>query len=148
MMDMKFAFTFVSPSTERLQGWTPQEYLKLKLEELLAPASLTRVIEEFNRQYEVGRESGSFVRSSTLELELLCRDGSSVWSEVTASFLLGEDGKPIGVLGVTRDITERRKAEKKNGSSWRTWPVPKKWRPWGPWQAASPMTSTTCFREL
>ena len=112
MMDMKFAFTFVSPSIERLQGWTPHEYLKLTLEELLVPASLTRVFEEFNRQYEVGRESGSFVRSSTLELELLRRDGSSVWSEVTASFLLGEDGKPIGALGMTRNITERRKAEK------------------------------------
>jgi PAS domain S-box-containing protein len=112
MMDMTFAFTFVSPSIERLQGWAPHEYLKLRLETLLAPASLIKVLEEFNRQYELGRESGSFVRSSTLELELLRRDGSSVWSEVTASFLLGEDGKPIGVLGVTRDITERRKAEK------------------------------------
>ena len=49
---------------------------------------------------------------ATLELELLRRSDSSVWSEVTASFLLGEDGNPIGVLGVTRDITERRKAEK------------------------------------
>ncbi len=112
MMDMKFTFTFVSPSIERLQGWTPHEYLKLRLEEVLVPASLNKVFEEFNRQFELGRESGSFIRSSTLELELLRRDGASVWSEVTASFLLGEDGKPIGVLGVTRDITERRKAEK------------------------------------
>ena len=112
MMDMKFTFTFVSPSIERLQGWTPHEYLKLRLEEVLVPASLNKVFEEFNRQFELGRESGSFARSSTLELELLRRDGASVWSEVTASFLLGEDGKPIGVLGMTRDITERRKAEK------------------------------------
>jgi PAS domain S-box-containing protein len=112
MMDMTFAFTFVSPSIERLQGWTPHEYLKLRLETLLAPASLVKVREEFNRQFELGRESGSFARSSTLELELLRMNGASVWSEVTASFLLGEDGKPIGVLGVTRDITERRKAEK------------------------------------
>jgi PAS domain S-box-containing protein len=112
MMDMKFAFTFVSPSVERLQGWTPHEYMKLRLEEVLAPASLSRVFEEFNRQYELGRDSGYVVRSATLELELLRKGGASVWSEVTASFLLGEDGKPIGVLGVTRDITERRKAEK------------------------------------
>jgi PAS domain S-box-containing protein len=112
MMDMKFAFTFVSPSIERLQGWTPHEYMKLRLEELLAPASLSRVLEEFNRQYELGRDSGYVVRSATLELELLRKGGTSVWSEVTASFLLGEDAKPIGILGVTRDITERRKAEK------------------------------------
>ena len=112
MMDMKFAFTFVSTSVERLQGWTHQEYMKLRLEESLTPASLKKVFEEFKHQYELGLESGSFARSSTLELELLRRDGSSVWTEVTASFLLGDDGKPIGVLGVTRDITERRKAER------------------------------------
>lgn len=112
MMDMKFAFTFVSPAIERLQGWTHHEYMKLRLEESLTPASLKKVFEEFNRQYELGLASGSFARSSTLEIELLRRDGSSVWSEVTASFLLGEDGMPIGVLGVSRDITERRKAER------------------------------------
>lgn len=111
MMDMKFAFTFVSPSIERLQGWTHHDYMKLRLEESLTPASLNRVFEEFKRQYRLGLASGSFARSSTLELEMLRRDGTSVWTEVTASFLLGEDGKPIGVLGVTRDITERRKAE-------------------------------------
>jgi PAS domain S-box-containing protein len=112
MMDMKFTFTYVSPSIERLQGWDPNQYLKLRLEKVLAPASLSRVFDEFNRQYELGRESGSFARSCTLELELLRRDGSSVWAEVTASFLLGEDGHPLGVLGMARDITERRKAER------------------------------------
>jgi len=111
MMDMRFTFTYVSPSIERLQGWTPNEYVKLRLEEVLAPASLNRVFDEFNRHYELGRESGSFARSCTLEIELLRRGGSSVWAEVTASFLLGEDSHPIGMLGMARDITERRRAE-------------------------------------
>lgn len=112
MMDMNFTFTYVSPSIGRLQGWAPHEYLKLRLEDLLEPTSLRRVVDEFNRQYELGRESGSFARSCTLELELLRRGGSSVWAEVAASFLLGEDGHPVGVLGMARDITERRRAEK------------------------------------
>jgi PAS domain S-box-containing protein len=112
MMDMQFAFTFVSPSIERLQGWTPNEYVKLRLEDLMTPESLDRILNEFNRQYTLGQEKGSFVRASTLELELRCKDGTAVWAEVAASFLIGENGTPIGVLGMTRDISERRKADK------------------------------------
>lgn len=111
MMDMNFIFTYVSPSIERLQGWTRSEFLKLPIEEVLSPASISKVFDEFNLQFDLGQKSGSFGRSCTLELELLRRNGSLVWSEVTASFLLSENGYPIGVLGIARDITERRRAE-------------------------------------
>jgi PAS domain S-box-containing protein len=112
MMDLNFAFTYVSPSVERLQGWSPNEYLTLPLNEIMTPASLNKVIGEFNLQVELGQKSGSYARTCTLELELLRKSGSLVWAEVTASFLLGESGYPIGMLGVTRDITERRSADK------------------------------------
>ncbi len=112
MMDMNFAFTYVSPSVERLQGWSPNEYLALPLNEVMTPASLKKVIGEFNLQFDLGQKSGSYARTCTLELELLRHSGFPVWAEVTASFLLSESGCPIGVLGVTRDITERRRADK------------------------------------
>ena len=112
MMDMNFIVTYVSPSIERLQGWSPNEYLKLTLEEVLEPASLGRAFDEFNIQCDLGRKSNSFGKSCTLELELLRKNGSSVWAEVTASFLLGENGSPIGMLGMAHDITERRRADK------------------------------------
>lgn len=112
MMDMNFILTYVSPSIERLQGWAPDEFLKLTIEELLSPASLSKTLDEFNIQYDLGRESNSFDKSCTLELELIQKNGSSVWAEVTASFLLGENGSPIGMLGIAHDITERRRVEK------------------------------------
>ena len=112
MMDMNFAFTYVDPSIERLQGWSPSEYLTLPLNQIMAPASLNKVIGEFNLQVDLGQKSGSYARTCTLELELLRKSNSSVWAGVTASFLLGESGYPIGMLGVTRDITERRRADK------------------------------------
>jgi PAS domain S-box-containing protein len=112
MMDMNFAFTYVSPSIERLQGWSPNEYLTLPLNEIMAPASLNKVIDEFNLQFDLGQKSGSYATTCILELELLRKSGSSVWAEVTASFLMGESANPIGMLGVTRDITERRRADK------------------------------------
>jgi PAS domain S-box-containing protein len=110
-MDMDLRFNYVSPAIERLQGWTPAEYLQRRLEELLAPESLARVLQAFHQAYRSAEQSGNFQRSATLELEMHRKDGSSTWGEVTASFILDDAGKPIGVLGVTRDITDRHKAD-------------------------------------
>ncbi len=47
----------------------------------------------------------------TLELEHKCKNGGTVWGEVKMDFSARFGGKPVGVLGVARDITERKKAE-------------------------------------
>ncbi|MCD4674532.1 MAG: response regulator, partial [Desulfobacula sp.] len=41
------------------------------------------------------------------------KDGSKIWTEVTACFLRDEEGKPDRVLGITRNISERKRLEKK-----------------------------------
>ena len=48
----------------------------------------------------------------TLEIDLLRKDGSTFPTEVTSSLILDDDGSPISIMGVTRDITERKKTEK------------------------------------
>ncbi len=40
------------------------------------------------------------------------KDGTPVWTEVKVSLLRDERNQPVGILGVTRDITERKRAEK------------------------------------
>jgi PAS domain S-box-containing protein len=50
-------------------------------------------------------------RSRTLELESVCRDGSTIWTEAKMSALRDECGRLMGILGVSRDITERRRAQ-------------------------------------
>jgi signal transduction histidine kinase len=44
-------------------------------------------------------------------LEEVCKDGSWVWVEATATAFYDEDGNISGYHGVSRDITERKKAE-------------------------------------
>jgi PAS domain S-box-containing protein len=112
MMDMRLTFTFFSPSIERLLGWPSEECLKLRMEDLLTPESLEKVLHEVKRNNALGQETGSFARSSAMELELRRKDGTTVWAEAAASLLVGEDGAPIAVLGMVRDISERRRAEK------------------------------------
>ena len=47
-----------------------------------------------------------------LELEFLRKDGTRLWTEVSRVFLRDDKDKPIGILGIARDITVRKKTER------------------------------------
>ncbi|GAI47354.1 unnamed protein product, partial [marine sediment metagenome] len=49
---------------------------------------------------------------SLYETELLCKDGKRIPIELNVTSILNAEGNPIGRLGVARDITERKQAEK------------------------------------
>jgi PAS domain S-box-containing protein len=113
-MDMNLRFTYQSPSVSQLRGYTVEEAMVQTLEDVLVPASLdlarNTLAQELARE-EALEEVTS--RPRTLELELRCKDGSTVWTEVKTKFLRDPAGKPVGILGVTRDISERKLAEGK-----------------------------------
>ena len=52
-------------------------------------------------------------RSWTVELEMIHKNGGSVWVEVRSSLLRDQNGKAVGTLGVTRDITDRKRYEER-----------------------------------
>ncbi len=145
-MDLNFRFTYVSSVVEAMQGWTPEEMLELTLENIMATSSLETVLEVFNREYALGQQTGEHNRSATVELELFRQDGSMLWTEVTASFILNEEGLPVGILGVTRDISERRKAQEEKEKPLENLNQFGKWRLSGDWPAGWPMTLTMFFR--
>ncbi|OGW41604.1 MAG: hypothetical protein A2010_18535 [Nitrospirae bacterium GWD2_57_9] len=104
-------FTYVSPSVARLRGFTPEQVLAQPLDEVLTPSSLAEVM---RRLEEVIPRiaSGDAVRGGTpLEVEQPCKDGSTVWTEVTANIVRDCRGQPSAILGVSRNITERKRAE-------------------------------------
>jgi len=112
-MDLEENLTYLSPSVEQLRGYTPDEALKIPLNKTLTPESykkaITVMMEEMAKD---GKEGVPPDRSITMELEHVRKDSSTVWTEVTNSILRDETGTPIGVLGISRDITDRRHAEK------------------------------------
>lgn len=105
-------FTYISPSAEKIFGFSPEEFMRRGPEEILSADSaeaVTSVLrEELSRDGEAGQEPN---RHRTFELRQRCRDGSYKWVEATTSFIRNGEGQPIGVLGVTRDISERKRAE-------------------------------------
>jgi len=110
MTDLKLNFQYISPAIKNLQGWNVEEAMKLELDELLPPKSREMAFNALMEQLSLGEQTGDFNRGVTLELELNRKDGRLIWAETTASFMLDDAGQPYGVLGVNRDITERKKA--------------------------------------
>ena len=109
-MDLELSFQYISPAIEKLQGWKVEEAVKLGLDKLLQPDSKQIALNAVAEQLAIGEQNGDFNRSLTLELELICKNGTTIWAETTASFMLDENGLPFGILGVNRDITERKRA--------------------------------------
>ncbi len=107
-------FLYVSPSVETILGYTPEQVQKLGLKDIIAPEYLERFIsvisEEMTKQ---GGPDADPRRSWLTALEQVRKDGSFVWTEIKASFLKDEAGRANRILGVTRDITQRRRMERR-----------------------------------
>ncbi len=105
--------TFVSPSVEKILGYTDKELVSQPIDYALTPEAKTTVMsvlkEEMQRNED---ETADPSRSETLELEQIHKNGSKVWTEITATFLRDEEGRPVGILSVTRDISIRKQAER------------------------------------
>ena len=104
-------FTYVSPSVERLRGYTVQEVLTQSLDEVLTPNSLAAVTSRLPRMIAAYQSGDESARIDVDEVDQPCKDGTVVATEVTTTFLTDAAGNVDRVLGVSRDITERRKAE-------------------------------------
>lgn len=105
-------FTYISPSVLPMRGFTPREAMNLPLDKHLSRESLEnlrRVLSE-----ELARDGAEGIdpnRSRTSELEQVFKDGSHAWAEATMRFIREDTGRPVSVLGVTRDISQRKRAE-------------------------------------
>jgi PAS domain S-box-containing protein len=108
--DAKRSLVYVSPSVERETGYTPDEVIAMGLERLLAPSSVSAALEALEGEETRGPGSGEDERRArTVDLEIVRRDRTTLWAEVTITSLPASQGG--GLLGVARNITARRQAE-------------------------------------
>ena len=112
LMDLaSLRFSYVSPSVAHMRGWTPEEVMAQPLEAAVTPESAARIgtgLRERLHRLGAGDETARFALT---EVDQPCKDGRIIHTEVVTTVLLDADGKPAQLLGITRDITERKLAE-------------------------------------
>jgi PAS domain S-box-containing protein len=111
-MDMNLRLSYVSPSVARMRGYSVEEAMQATVEEALTPESAEIVLNVIKNMASENRNGGhNSSTSQVLELEMRCKDGSTIWTETTISLIRTADGQPASILGVTRNITQRKRAE-------------------------------------
>ena len=109
-LDSNLNLTYISPSDERVRGFKKEEIMGHSLFSILKPEGI-ELIMEANKRRLIDKSNGIRSNPVIYELEELCKDGSWVWVEATATAHFDQDGNITGYHGVSRDISERKKAE-------------------------------------
>ncbi|MRR38760.1 PAS domain S-box protein, partial [bacterium] len=113
VFDLDMGYTYVSPSVSILRGFTADEAITQTLDQILTPESYGKAMKLMDREFSLeksGQRHGP-EWSFTTDLEMVRKDGSTVWAEVTMNILYDDEAEPRGFMGISRDITERRKSE-------------------------------------
>jgi len=93
-----------------MRGYEPEEAMKHKIGETLTPASYQKAIKIISELLvDKSYLNTNEILSKTIELELIKKDTTTIWTEVKASLILDDNKNPVGFLGVTRDITDKKK---------------------------------------
>lgn len=110
--DLDFNILYISRSIKQLLGVQVEEFVKKSIEERFTPQSIQNIKQWLAEELEneITKVKDPY-RTRKIEVQHLKSDGSPLWVEMHVSFLRNDENIPIGFQGVTRDISERKKAE-------------------------------------
>ncbi|MCX6484487.1 MAG: sensor domain-containing diguanylate cyclase, partial [Mycobacterium sp.] len=109
-MDLDAKITYINPAVERMRGFTPEEAMRQSPEEIQPPESAAIGADYFQRLFasiEAGKEPPIFRG----EQQYYRKDGSIMIGELQVIPHVDGTGRVVELLGVTRDISDRKAAE-------------------------------------
>ena len=109
--DIDLNTLYITPSVQTILGFSQEEVPKT-IDQQITPDSLVIAMEAFSRELAIEKQgNGDPDRTASLVLEYYHKDGSTHWLETMMSWLRNDQGVLTGIHGVSRDITERKRAE-------------------------------------
>ena len=106
IVDPQERVTYASPSAMQVLGYTEEELKATPLSSICSPDSYAAVIGAYASELAGGVDAMRSVHM--LEVEVRRKDGVGVPLEVNLKFLRDDTGAPVSVIGIARDITERK----------------------------------------
>ena len=105
MVDTNGKLIFLNPEFEKFTGYPVRDFIGHSFTEVLAPEYIESTVDRFKRGL-----SGETI--PIYEVALKHKDGKTAPVELNVTSLLDADGKSIGRIGLARDISVRKGAEK------------------------------------
>lgn len=105
--DLAGNFTSINQAAERISGYRRQEVIGLNITQIITPEHLPLALQTIARQL-AGEKPPAY------EIDLITKAGRRVTVEVNTR-LVYRDRQPVGVEGIARDVTERKRAQQRAG---------------------------------
>ncbi|MEA4923677.1 MAG: sensor domain-containing diguanylate cyclase [Syntrophomonadaceae bacterium] len=109
-LNTDYVFTFVSPNANDLSGYEAEEIVGRKIIDFLADESklyFSDLVMQYTKQ-RVNGDAGGIVLHA---VQFVCKNGLVKWVEISANRMF-EEGRLVGYIGTTRDITAKKEYER------------------------------------
>ena len=112
IFDMDLNLKYTSPSVMKMKGFTVEEVLSQSLEEMMTPASVESILRRFREEMALeATGTADPDRTITIETEEYIKDGSTIMVENAMTLMRDPEGRPVSILGISRNITARKSAD-------------------------------------
>ncbi|MCJ7806536.1 MAG: PAS domain S-box protein, partial [Clostridia bacterium] len=102
-VDLQGSITFCNAASARMLGYQVDELMKMNYRSFCKDHQI--VFNIFNQLFLTGK------KEQAMAMEMIKKDGSERYGELTFSLLHDKDGNLIGFRGIGRDVTERKQYE-------------------------------------
>ncbi|MGD8762652.1 MAG: 7TM diverse intracellular signaling domain-containing protein [Desulfobacteraceae bacterium] len=104
-VDLDGNLTFFNDSVCKILGYPKEELIGMNYRQFMGEKTAEQVYETFRNVSRSGKATKAF------DWESISKDGKKKYIETSVSSMLDSEGQSIGLRGVARDVTERKKAE-------------------------------------
>jgi len=101
-VDLAGNFTFFNTALEKITGYSRNELMGMNNRIIMDEYNAGLVYKVFQNVYQTG------MATKAIDWELRTKDGSRRYVEVSVTLKRDLNSKPVGFMGIARDITERR----------------------------------------